>query len=190
MCMPRLTAPSAGAYLAGPDVLLSWDPAYALRSGNEVSYTLFWRVGDAPPESTTTMFTSHMVSVPFRIPCQWWVRAAAACGSTATTPTRSFVAHDPTDAGAAAAAPLLQVQQEADRVTVMVSLPGPQDGTVRIFDSGGREVREFRLHFDGGPTGLVWDLHAANGRRVASGLYLLQLQAGSRTAQRKLVILH
>lgn len=71
------------------------------------------------------------------------------------------------------------------------SLPLPCNVTLRIVDGAGRAVRTLARHRprEPGVYQAVWDGTDAGGRRVASGVYFCQLEAGGIAVSRKLVLL-
>jgi len=74
--------------------------------------------------------------------------------------------------------------------SLQLSLPAPADASVRIYSPGGRLVRT--LHdgrLEAGSHTLDWDGSDSTGRRVASGVYFVRAQAGSREESRKVVLL-
>jgi len=78
----------------------------------------------------------------------------------------------------------------SDRTGIQLDLPAPERVRIRVFDHSGRFVR--CLHDGVLPTGyhrLSWDGLNRVGRRVASGVYLLQVQAGRHETRRRVVFL-
>ncbi len=76
------------------------------------------------------------------------------------------------------------------RTTIEYSLPAAMSMRLSIVDSSGREVRV--LHDGMAPAGegsVSWDGRDGAGRRVASGLYLLQLAASQHRETRKLALI-
>jgi 1,4-alpha-glucan branching enzyme len=73
--------------------------------------------------------------------------------------------------------------------TIRFELPQPAEVTLRIFNLLGEEVitlaKEKRL---AGPHSLVWNGRDAKNQPVASGIYLLRLEAENRAAVRKIVV--
>ena len=68
----------------------------------------------------------------------------------------------------------------------------PEAGQVRlaIYNLLGQEVRELvNERRDAGSFSATWDGTDALGRRVASGIYLYRIQAGSFTATRRMLLL-
>lgn len=74
--------------------------------------------------------------------------------------------------------------------TIEFLLPTPERARVRVFDTAGRLVRTLA---DGvmaeGRHEIVWDARDAAGQRMAAGIYLYRLEAGSRSEVRRLVLL-
>ena len=75
-----------------------------------------------------------------------------------------------------------------DRMQIMFYLPEPSDAEVFIYDMFGRPVRKFKLNvLSAGKHMVTWDGTNDNGKRVASGAYILILNAvkGARTIYNK-----
>jgi hypothetical protein len=73
-----------------------------------------------------------------------------------------------------------------------ISYALPQDASVRVtvYDALGRQVRElYRGSQEAGYHQVVWDARSDSGVRVASGLYLYRLEAGSFTRVRSMLLL-
>lgn len=69
-------------------------------------------------------------------------------------------------------------------------LPQASKVVVRIFNLLGQEVRTLAdKQYEAGFHAIPWDGKANNGRRVASGIYLYQLQAGSFSQVKKMTLL-
>ncbi|MCB0258438.1 MAG: T9SS type A sorting domain-containing protein [Calditrichaeota bacterium] len=61
--------------------------------------------------------------------------------------------------------------------------------SLKIFDSGGREIRTLAAgRQSAGTHSLVWDGRNEKGEPVASGVYLYRLRAGSSIAARKMLL--
>jgi hypothetical protein len=62
---------------------------------------------------------------------------------------------------------------------------------LRVFDSTGRQVREIQSGspYPPGSHATTWDGRDDSGRRLAGGVYLLRLEFGGRTLERKIVLL-
>ncbi len=74
-------------------------------------------------------------------------------------------------------------------VNIRYELPKAGRTTIRIFDVKGRLV--CRLLDEERPAGhhtLIWDGHSTTGNSVASGIYLVKMQAGNFTAQQKITL--
>jgi hypothetical protein len=73
-------------------------------------------------------------------------------------------------------------------VLMRVTRPAVGDATIlNILDYSGRLIRQFR--WNSGATTLYWDGRDSEGKQVASGVYLLELEQRSQRIVRKLVIL-
>ncbi len=64
-------------------------------------------------------------------------------------------------------------------MTFKYNLQSAADVTLRIFDVGGRLVREFRQTGNPGSNTLTWDTTNKQGQRIGSGVYIYILQSGS-----------
>ncbi len=74
--------------------------------------------------------------------------------------------------------------------TMRLTLPQPERVTVRVYNTAGRLVKTVcDAPFEAGEHAFPWDGTNGSGRRVASGVYLVRVEAGSNTASRKTVIL-
>jgi len=74
--------------------------------------------------------------------------------------------------------------------TVRFELPAPQEIALRLYDLQGRLVRTLAAgSYGAGPHALPWDGTDDTGRRVASGTYVLRLEAGKTLAASKLTLL-
>jgi len=72
---------------------------------------------------------------------------------------------------------------------VRYELPAPAAVRLAIYDSAGRQVRLLALGEQGaGVHSIQWDGRDEEGRRTASGLYLVRLQAGDQDRTNKLVL--
>ncbi|MBE0566168.1 MAG: T9SS type A sorting domain-containing protein, partial [Krumholzibacteria bacterium] len=75
------------------------------------------------------------------------------------------------------------------RTTVAFELPVAGPARVELFDLRGRLVRRLLDGtFAAGPRAVAWDATDDAGRRVASGVYLVRVQAGGTADLRKLVL--
>ena len=80
-------------------------------------------------------------------------------------------------------------QPMRSEVNVSFTLPSATEATVRVFDAQGRLVRElWRGALAGGRHQVTWDRKSSAGSRVASGIYLLVLDAGGQREGMKLVV--
>lgn len=72
-------------------------------------------------------------------------------------------------------------------VRLELALPRSEDTSVRVFDPGGRMVREV-LHrqLEAGRHPLTWDGLDSGGRLVASGVYFLEVRAGDSNWSRRI----
>jgi hypothetical protein len=85
----------------------------------------------------------------------------------------------------------LEVAQDDTRtVAIAYWIAGaPVAVHVRVFDVAGREVRSWNEGVrEGGAHRIVWDRTSKSGRRVARGVYLVQLQAGDERRTQKLIL--
>ena len=74
--------------------------------------------------------------------------------------------------------------------TMRLALPAPSPVTVRIYNPSGRLVRTLvDAPLAAGEHPLVWDGADGAGRRVASGVYFVRVEAGRDRASRKVVLL-
>lgn len=77
------------------------------------------------------------------------------------------------------------------RASARISFTLPQRSEVKIeaYDVSGRLVRTLVAgDEEAGKQDVVWDLHDANGRRVAAGVYLLLARLGSQTFTRRISV--
>lgn len=107
--------------------------------------------------------------------------------------TLSVTIRPVTDPGAITAPILKQsVPNPTERgARISFVLPFAAKVTLEVFDVAGRRVTTL-LHEEPlteGLHGKTWDLTAAGGHRVASGVYLYRLKAGDHTVNRKMVVL-
>jgi len=76
-----------------------------------------------------------------------------------------------------------------NRVSIAWALPVAGRVSVKVYDAMGRVVRDLAGNeMDAGRYSLTWDGRAANGRRVADGVYFCQLTTTAGTLQQKLVV--
>jgi hypothetical protein len=74
--------------------------------------------------------------------------------------------------------------------TIRYEVAAPGEVTLVVFNSLGQEVRRFAAHAQvAGTQFLAWDGTTARGEAVSSGLYFIQLQAGSALSTQKLLLL-
>jgi hypothetical protein len=74
--------------------------------------------------------------------------------------------------------------------TVRFELPAPQEITLRLYDLQGRLVCTLAAgNYGAGPHALPWDGTDDAGRRVASGTYVLRLEAGKTLSAGKLTLI-
>ena len=72
--------------------------------------------------------------------------------------------------------------------TVRFAVPTSGRATVTVFDVAGRKVADLLDRpLDAGTHSVVWDGRDSGGSRVASGVYLVRLNAGGETASREIV---
>ncbi len=75
------------------------------------------------------------------------------------------------------------------RMTFKYNLPSSADVTLRIFDVGGRLVKELKESGAAGSnTTLMWDTTNKNGQRVGSGVYIYILESGGNKLVDKLAV--
>ena len=73
--------------------------------------------------------------------------------------------------------------------TITYRLPEPTAVALRVYDSGGRLVRELLDRFESsGVHSVIWDGRDTRGLAVASGVYFCRLIAGDFRATRKLML--
>ena len=73
---------------------------------------------------------------------------------------------------------------------IRFALPAANQVVVRIFNLLGQEIRTLAdKQYEAGFHAIPWDGKANNGRQVASGIYLYQLQAGSFSQVKKMTLL-
>jgi N,N-dimethylformamidase beta subunit-like protein len=186
---PTLLGPADGSDVVAGDLLLRWAPGRAHRPGIAMTQTVYWQPTGMPVDSLVTADSAVWIAIDRTTTYRWWVRAAIECGSVASSPTWSFRAHAPTDAAGSHRWPLLVVLPEGDHVSLLVTPAEPITGTIRIYDVSGRLLRTFGpRRFAAGRTHTDWDLRAANGARVAAGVYFVRFTAGTRTAQCKFLV--
>jgi len=69
-------------------------------------------------------------------------------------------------------------------------VPEEMDGSVEVFDLGGRLLRTVaRQRFAPGPHRVDWDVTDAGGRRLGAGLYLIRVRIGTLERSQKVVVL-
>lgn len=73
--------------------------------------------------------------------------------------------------------------------SVRYALPADADVRLKVFDLAGRKVATLADGRVGpGPNEAVWDLAGPDGRRVASGIYFVKLEAGGESVTGKIVV--
>lgn len=75
-----------------------------------------------------------------------------------------------------------------DIVTFKFNLPAAADVSIKIFDVGGRLVRELSASGSAGTNNLTWDTTDKNGQKVGSGVYIYKLESGGNTLVEKLAV--
>ncbi len=74
--------------------------------------------------------------------------------------------------------------------TIEFAAPAGSEVVLGIYDASGRLVRSLASEApSGGPGSVVWDGLTNDGTPVASGVYLVRVEAGGETASRKVVVL-
>ncbi len=72
----------------------------------------------------------------------------------------------------------------------MYDLPEPGFVEIKLYDAGGHFIRDLvRRQQPAGCHQAVWDGNDAQGNGVSTGIYLLQMAAGSFTAHRKIMLI-
>ncbi|MBN2465130.1 T9SS type A sorting domain-containing protein, partial [candidate division WOR-3 bacterium] len=75
------------------------------------------------------------------------------------------------------------------RATIAWSLPTAGRVSVKVYDAAGRVVRDLvGEHMAAGQHSVTWDGRAADGRRIANGVYFCKLTTADGSRQRKVVI--
>jgi hypothetical protein len=76
--------------------------------------------------------------------------------------------------------------------SIRYALAAPEPVTLRIYDTAGRRIRELagRDHQLAGTHEVTWNGDDDSGRRVASGVYFVRLEAGSHSETGRVVLLH
>ena len=75
------------------------------------------------------------------------------------------------------------------RATIAWALPVAGRVSIKVYDAAGRVVRDLvSENMDAGRHSATWDGHAADGRRIANGVYFCQLATTVGTRQQKVVI--
>ncbi len=76
------------------------------------------------------------------------------------------------------------------QTTLRFYLPKAQDVRLTVYDIHGRKTRTLvNGSASAGETKLVWDGNSANGTPAASGIYILKLQAGGHSFEKRMVLL-
>jgi flagellar hook assembly protein FlgD len=76
----------------------------------------------------------------------------------------------------------------ADRTNIGFELAEPSDVTVRIYDTGGRLVRQLEcVNCPSGPNTLQWDGRGAGGAEAGAGLYFYTVTAGRAMQSDKMI---
>ncbi len=73
--------------------------------------------------------------------------------------------------------------------TIRFQLPRAGQTQITVFDASGRVIRTWKRKFSAGAHRMVWNGTDANGRRVASGIYLLQVKFGGEIHTGKMILL-
>lgn len=76
----------------------------------------------------------------------------------------------------------------SDNVTFKYNLQTAGDVSIRIFDVGGRLVRELKASSTVGPNTLTWDTTNKNGQKVGSGVYIYRIESGGNKMVDKLAV--
>jgi flagellar hook assembly protein FlgD len=75
------------------------------------------------------------------------------------------------------------------RTAVRYAVPVGGRVSVEVYDAAGRAVRDLvRQNMAAGRYSVTWDGRAANGKRVAEGVYFCKLATPAGTLQQKLVV--
>jgi hypothetical protein len=116
------------------------------------------------------------------------------CGSTQTLSPFIVVESDPTDVGGEiprAHRLHANVPNPFNPVTtIRYDLPAAEQVRLDVFDVAGRRVRTLvDARVEPGSHTVVWSGHDQEGHRVASGVYVYRLRAGSFVATRRMVLL-
>jgi len=75
-----------------------------------------------------------------------------------------------------------------DNVTFKYNLQAAGDVSIKIFDVGGRLVRELKASGAAGSNTLTWDTTNRHGQKVGSGVYIYRLEAGGNRLIDKLAV--
>ncbi len=77
------------------------------------------------------------------------------------------------------------------RVTIMAASARPSSGRLLVFDARGRTIRHLRGEDAGeGEARIFWDGRDGQGQQVASGVYFLRWDEGTRSAAGKVVVIN
>lgn len=198
----QVQSPVGGQVLViGTTAMIAWTVADALSgpATGELHYTVdagdSWVPLAAIPNP---LVTSHEWTVPVAVTDSARVRvtfADVAGNSAAATNERWFSIVEPTGVdgpGAPARFALAGVHPNPfnPSATIVFTLPGAAAATLRVYDLSGRLVRTL---LDGAPRGpgsheAVWDGRDDRGRTLPAGTYVARLEAGGRTAARRMML--
>jgi hypothetical protein len=185
---PRVGRPRGDEVVRGPRALLQWTPARPWRATAPVQYQVFWQAhGAAAPESAGASGSSLLVPVLPGLGYRWWVRAAGECGAPVASPIWSFATDTESDLVISGPGPALSCTLAGDRLTIALTVSTAERATVDIHNARGQRLAAFApVVLSPGTTRLEWDLHAAGGGRVASGIYYLRARIGATEIRRPL----
>ena len=77
----------------------------------------------------------------------------------------------------------------AGNMTFKYNLQTAGDVSLKIFDVGGRLVREFKATGSAGSNTVTWDTTNRNGQRLGSGIYIYRIESGGNTLVDKLALI-
>lgn len=77
-----------------------------------------------------------------------------------------------------------------NEVALRYSVPSDEPYSVRIYDMGGRAIRDLCAGAGAGFYSISWDLADDDGVKVPSGLYLVRVVSGSRESSAKVIVTH
>ena len=166
----------------------SWDVVVSASDPEPV--TLAWDAGAIPQDYTAYLIGGPEGAVDLR------KKSSTVVQSNSTAPL-TLVVGTPEYLSAFLSAPLSKENtfvypnpgpDAAGNMTFKYNLPSAADVKLKIFDVGGKPVKELAQGGSAGSNGLKWDTTNKNGQKIGSGVYIYILESGGVKLVDKLAI--